>query len=316
MANTQDKIISPFTDVPYMELSDPSEEQEGMYRGVKELQIGQGSSVLRADQQGLWLGAARFQDAPFRVDMQGNITATSLNLSNYLQTGQALGDIGAGNITGTYLASGSISTPKLAANAVTAAKIDVTDLFAQTITATGSITGLTLTGGIVRTSSSGARVQMLSSTNTMQILDSSGTVRAESYSNGWQFNNVYGGVAGRVFVEATFGNLQLQAAGASLFLTAASEISFAPNNGSIISYFNSSGLNMNGQISMGSNTINARQIQLSGGGYINNARAIFFETGQTTRAAVSGEMRYYDGASKHFECYVNGFRGSVDLTAS
>jgi hypothetical protein len=47
-------------------------------------------------------------------------------------------------ITSTQIQDGAISTPKLAANAVTAAKIDVTDLFAQNIHATGTIQGATI----------------------------------------------------------------------------------------------------------------------------------------------------------------------------
>lgn len=44
---------------------------------VAALQIGSGSKVLRADQTGIWLGAETFADAPFSVDMQGNLVATS-----------------------------------------------------------------------------------------------------------------------------------------------------------------------------------------------------------------------------------------------
>lgn len=47
-------------------------------------------------------------------------------------------------ITSEKIASEAISTDKLAANAVTAAKINVTDLFAQDITASGTIRGVTL----------------------------------------------------------------------------------------------------------------------------------------------------------------------------
>lgn len=48
---------------------------------------------------------------------------------------------GRDTVTGTHIDDNSISTPKLVTNAVTAAKIDVGDLFAQTITLTGSISG-------------------------------------------------------------------------------------------------------------------------------------------------------------------------------
>lgn len=45
------------------------------------LQIGSGSRVFRGDQSGIWLGAAKFIDAPFSVDMDGNLVATSADFS-------------------------------------------------------------------------------------------------------------------------------------------------------------------------------------------------------------------------------------------
>jgi len=50
-------------------------------RGVKELQVGAGNTVFRADQSGIWLGNAYFADAPFKVDMDGNVTASSLGIT-------------------------------------------------------------------------------------------------------------------------------------------------------------------------------------------------------------------------------------------
>ena len=55
---------------------------------------GYGDKVFGQSSQGIWLGAADFVDAPFRVDMEGNVIATSLDLSAYLTkdgTNQALG---------------------------------------------------------------------------------------------------------------------------------------------------------------------------------------------------------------------------------
>ena len=76
------EIINPFTDIESRPLEDQSNVRYGseFFRNVNELQVGMGSSVLRVDQSGLWLGAERFADAPFSVDMQGNVTATSLSL--------------------------------------------------------------------------------------------------------------------------------------------------------------------------------------------------------------------------------------------
>jgi len=55
--------------------------------------IGQGSKVFRGDQSGIWLGASLFADAPFSVDMEGNLVASSATFGQYLAragTGQTL----------------------------------------------------------------------------------------------------------------------------------------------------------------------------------------------------------------------------------
>lgn len=132
------EIINPYLNIPYA--TDPVKTNtrygSDFFRDINELQVGFGSSVFRVDEQGLWLGAERFNDAPFRVDMQGNIYAASLDLTGYLEIGEALGDVQASASTLSQIRSnlGSITA--------------------------GSITGVTITGGTVRTSSSSTRVEM------------------------------------------------------------------------------------------------------------------------------------------------------------
>lgn len=79
---------------------------------VAGLQIGQGSKVMRSDQSGLWLGASQFADAPFSVDMDGNLSANSATFTD-------------GSDTTIIDASGIVST----ANFVTdqAGSIDFTE---------------------------------------------------------------------------------------------------------------------------------------------------------------------------------------------
>ena len=74
---------------------------------MKILSVGSGSKVFRADEQGIWLGAEKFQNAPFRVDMEGNLYASSAVIGNYLSkvdNGQILtGSIYVGNPSGGYV---------------------------------------------------------------------------------------------------------------------------------------------------------------------------------------------------------------------
>ncbi len=69
------------------------------------------------------------------------------------------------------------------------------------------------------------------------------------------------------------------------------------------------GISAGGDIDMNGNDINLA------GSYLNDVRRIYFETGLSTNPTTSGQIVYYDGASKGFRGYVNGFRGQFDMTA-
>lgn len=90
-----DELLTPFTDVPFAPLEEANDKRYGsdFFRDVNELQVGMGSTVMRVDQQGLWLGAERFADAPFSVSMTGEIVATGLTLGTI---GGTLDDIADG----------------------------------------------------------------------------------------------------------------------------------------------------------------------------------------------------------------------------
>jgi hypothetical protein len=48
---------------------------------LQALQVGFGTQGMRVDQSGLWLGAKKFADAPFSVNMAGHIIASSADFS-------------------------------------------------------------------------------------------------------------------------------------------------------------------------------------------------------------------------------------------
>lgn len=68
-----------FTNLPEIPFSDPNDPRFGsdVFRMIKELQVGYGTKVLRVDQTGMWLGAETFAEAPFSVDMLGNVIGES-----------------------------------------------------------------------------------------------------------------------------------------------------------------------------------------------------------------------------------------------
>lgn len=69
------------------------------------MQVGAGTKLMRVDQSGLWLGAQKFADAPFSVDMNGNLISTSATISGNISA--LSGAIGGFTINSSYLAAGS-----------------------------------------------------------------------------------------------------------------------------------------------------------------------------------------------------------------
>lgn len=117
------KVIDPFSNV-----SD-SQVQGTMYgselNNIDTLQAGTGDKVMRADSQGLWLGASEFADAPFKVDMDGNVVMASGSISGYVAIGGSASDVnsGATTISGSKITAGSITASQIAANTITANEI-------------------------------------------------------------------------------------------------------------------------------------------------------------------------------------------------
>lgn len=67
-------IINPFNDVEDKSLPYP-DNIAGLddLRSVAAIEVGAGSRAMKADSSGLWMGANQFANAPFKVDMDGNI---------------------------------------------------------------------------------------------------------------------------------------------------------------------------------------------------------------------------------------------------
>lgn len=77
--------INPFNDIADNGIQTSTDFYgQDLLDNVAAIKIGAGDQSFKADESGIWLGANAFADAPFRVDMDGNITATSLDLSLYV----------------------------------------------------------------------------------------------------------------------------------------------------------------------------------------------------------------------------------------
>lgn len=112
----------------------PPETQEGIFRN---LQVGIGSEAFRVTEEGMWLGAENYIDAPFRVDMEGNV-----ELTGYIAVGGAAADVNAGTVTidGGKITAESIESNQIASNAIisrliASEQVLATHIKANTITA-------------------------------------------------------------------------------------------------------------------------------------------------------------------------------------
>lgn len=201
--------IQAFTNLEYIPPIQTNDLEKGILNNVSQLQVGFGDELMRVDERGLWLGAAQFEDAPFSVSMDGDITATGISLSTL--TGD-LDDIADGStykkalqdeLTGgaraydglnssgqiikgflnTQLSSRSLPNDGVRIdddgiygrkNGDTTFYIDDDgDAYFSGDIAASEITGSTITGGTLRTSSSGSRVEITGSDDAINWYNSS-----------------------------------------------------------------------------------------------------------------------------------------------
>lgn len=74
-------IKDPFTEVEDKPYTPATGSVNGLtvLNNLLSLQLGSGASMFGADSSGIWLGAEKFEDAPFKVDMNGNLYFKSAN---------------------------------------------------------------------------------------------------------------------------------------------------------------------------------------------------------------------------------------------
>jgi len=87
---------------------------DGIIKGGS-IEIGSADNIFKADSNGIYLGDAVFADAPFRVDMQGNLTANK-------------GVIGGFTITSSKLYGGTIQTAEAVGEGVDGVVMDTSGI--------------------------------------------------------------------------------------------------------------------------------------------------------------------------------------------
>ena len=94
-----------------------------------------------------WAGSSSSNSAPFRVTYAGALTATNATITGSITatSGSIDGSLVTSGISASNITTGTLAAARIAAGSIKATKIDLDDLFSQTVTATN----LTLSGGSV-----------------------------------------------------------------------------------------------------------------------------------------------------------------------
>ena len=80
-----ERILDPFFNVEYRPL--PVNDDVLFPKNIREIQSGFGSKAFKVDSQGIWLGANKYADAPFRISMDGVIFVKSTSGGHILIDG-------------------------------------------------------------------------------------------------------------------------------------------------------------------------------------------------------------------------------------
>ena len=110
--------------------------------------IGSGNNIFKADASGIYLGNATFASAPFRVAMDGSLTASSATITGTLTASNinaSMFEYSGGNL---IIKDDAITTAKIIDDAVTNALI-ATDAVNQDSIAANSVTALEIVAGTI-----------------------------------------------------------------------------------------------------------------------------------------------------------------------
>jgi hypothetical protein len=162
----------------------------GMQAGATTLQQGSGNDVFRISPQGIHLGGANFEDAPFSVDMQGNLTATRGTFSGELSA--PTGIIGGFTIDTNSLSTGEFNT--LNTLYFGSSGLSLSNVFKVTsagvLTASsGIIGGWNIQETLLSSEISGARIELDKGNNRISIFDDVNSKVVMGYLDGLPKND-------------------------------------------------------------------------------------------------------------------------------
>lgn len=158
----------------------------GQFGSFVSMLIGTGNAVTQINTNGIAAGHANFNEAPFRVDMAGNLVANKLtanyaSIANSNFSGGAIvgSSINVGNGKFVVNSAGSVYAGDGTFQGTINAKGGT---FEGNIYSSGEILGGTITGALLRTSAGGERVEV--SSGGLRSYDSSGVKRVTISNDG------------------------------------------------------------------------------------------------------------------------------------
>lgn len=190
MADTGEaiKTIDPFVNLPVVESSSSTPVLPNIF------QIGVGDQSLKVDRRGMWFGAFGFTEAPFSVDMAGNVTAT--------------GYLASATTTLDTIADGS-TYKKVLATSVTAGKI----VLSQTIGNLGDISDGGGYSKLLSTEITGGRIILSRAVGTLDDISDGGTYQKTTFSQVVGANRALNGLNSSYQIVQGFVNGQLSGVG-------------------------------------------------------------------------------------------------------
>lgn len=100
----------------------------GSLAGVN-ISIGSGDNIFKADSNGIYLGDSTYADASFRVNMEGDVIASSLTLTNASigsgssYTGNVIAEAYIGNLNASKITAGTINADRIASGSIVTSKL-------------------------------------------------------------------------------------------------------------------------------------------------------------------------------------------------
>ena len=183
----------------------PPNTQEGIFNS---LIVGVGNYVFKVTEEGMWLGAEKFENAPFRATMDGVVTIGGYSIDAFLKDGEAASDINTHTTTinGSQITTGTITADKITVSELSSLSANLGTINSgtiNTVTVNGStVNSTTINGSVINTTTLNGGTINSATLNSVAINSStlsSNTITGNTISG----NTISGGTISGTTVSAS-----------------------------------------------------------------------------------------------------------------